>query len=339
MEFKIGKIPVKVHGAFAITAILLSLTSQDPVQIAIFAVVMFVSVLLHELGHAVAGIAYGLTPRIDLHGMGGTTSWPAGRKIGWGKSIVVSFAGPMVGIVLGIGVLIASALAAGQPITPLSYEHVLEIASQLPVAVPAKLAVVSFIYVNAVWGIFNLAPMLPLDGGNILLAFLQIVTKGKGERLARYVSIVAGVAFGLWALSRSNTWGAVLCGLFLFRNVQALRQVDRAKDEVQYFERLKEGFAALERKDGIIAIRCAEQVLENTNVPELRFEALRLLSYARVLEGQWGPLMALLERCRSELGNTELARLEQAATESDRPEEARRIKELREMPAAVAGFR
>jgi len=321
MEFKIGKIPVKVHGAFAITAVLLSLSTQDPVKIAVFVAVIFVSVLLHELGHAVAGIAFGLAPRIDLHAMGGTTSWPEGRKIGWGKSMLISAAGPFVGIVLGVAVFIALQ-AFGEPGNPI-----------------AASAAGTFVFVNAVWGVFNLAPMMPLDGGNIMLAFLQIVTKGRGERPTRYISIVVALVCGLLALRASYTWGAVLCGLFLFRNVQALRQVDRAKDEVQHFERLKEGFAALERKDGIVAIRCAEQVLESTNVPELRFESLRLLSYARVLEGQWGPLMSLLERCRLELGNTELARLEQAATESDRPEEAKRIKELREMPAAVAGFR
>ena len=321
MEFRIGKIPVKVHGAFAITAVLLSLSTNDPAKIAIFAAVMLVSVLLHELGHAVTGIAFGLTPRIDLHAMGGTTSWPEGRKIGWGKSMLISAAGPFTGIILGVAAWFAIR-AIGAP------ENAL-VAS----------AVSAFIWINAVWGLFNLAPMMPLDGGNIMLAALQMLTKGKGEKPTRYISIVVAAVCGILALRASYTWGAVLSGLFLFRNVQALRQVGRAKDEVQHFDRLKEGFAALERKEGRPAIQQAEQVLESTQVPELRFEALRLLAYARVLEGQWGPLMSLLERCRLELGPAELERLEQAATESDRPEEARRIKELREMPAAVAGFR
>lgn len=321
MEFRIGKIPVKVHGAFAITAVLLSLSTQDPAKIAIFAVVMFISVLLHELGHAVAGIAFGLSPRIDLHAMGGTTSWPEGRKIGWGRSMLISAAGPFTGIILG-GATFVAMMFTGGPENPY-------VAS----------AVSAFVWINAVWGLFNLAPMMPLDGGNIMLAALQMITKGKGEKATRYISVGVAAVCGILALRASYTWGAVLCGLFLFRNVQALRQVDRAKGEVQHFERLKEGFAALEKKDGPVAILHAEQVLENTAVPELRFEALRLLAYARVLEGQWGPLMSLVERCRLELGPAELSRLEQAATELDRPEEARRIKELREMPAAVAGFR
>lgn len=321
MEFRIGRIPVKVHGAFAITAILLSLSTQDPARIAIFAVVMFISVLLHELGHAVTGIVFGLSPRIDLHAMGGTTSWPEGRKIGWGKSMLISAAGPFTGIIVG-GATFVAMMFSGAPENPY-----------------AAAAASAFVWINAVWGVFNLAPMMPLDGGNIMLAALQMITKGKGEKPTRYISIVVAAVCGLLALRASYTWGAVLSGLFLFRNVQALRQVDRAKDEVQHFERLKEGFAALEKKDGPVAILMAEQVLESTQVPELRFEALRLLAYARVLEGQWGPLMSLVERCRLELGPAELERLEQAATELDRPEEAKRIKELREMPAAVAGFR
>jgi hypothetical protein len=272
--------------------------------------------------------------------MGGTTSWSEGRtKLGWGKSMLISAAGPFTGIILGGALYVASAVAGDTPLLPLSFEHTAEVVGALSAPYVAKVAAVSFIYINAVWGLFNLAPMMPLDGGNIMLAALQMLTKGKGERLTRYISIVVAVVCAGAALYYSYMWGAVLSGLFLFRNVQALRQVDRAKEEVVYFERLKEGFAALERKDGPVAILHAEQVLENTAVPELRFEALRLLAYARVLEGQWGPLMSLVERCRTELGPAELERLEQAAAELDRPEEARRIKELREMPAAVAGFR
>ena len=322
MEFRLGKIPVKVHGAFAITAVLLCLgPSTDPAKIAVFVVVMFISVLLHELGHALAGIGFGLSPRIDLHAMGGTTSWPQGRKIGWGKSMLISAAGPFTGIFLGGAAFLLMAYSG---------------APQHPLAASAANA---FVWINAVWGLFNLAPMMPLDGGNILLAGLQMLTKGRGEKPTRYISIVVAAGCALFSLRVSYTWGAVLSGLFLFRNVQALRQVGRSKDEVQYFERLKEGFAALERKEGPAAIAHAEVVLENTNVPEVRFEAIRLLAYARVLEGHWGPLMSLVERCRLELGPAELERLEQAAAELDRPEEARRIKELREMPAAVAGFR
>jgi Zn-dependent protease len=327
MEFRLGKIPVKVHGAFLITAFLLSTgfgRSFDARAIAatvVIVAVMFVSILIHELGHALTGLAFGLTPRIDLHGMGGTTSWPDGRKVGWGKSMVISAAGPIAGIIAGVAALIAKGFLAP------------------PEASLTETALNAFFFISAVWGVMNLAPMLPLDGGNIMLAFFQAMTKGRGEKPARYVSIVVCVGAIAASLRFGYTWGAVLSGLFLFRNVQALKQGGRMRAELELYERLKEGFAALDRKDGPAAIQHAEIVLEHTGAAELRFEALRLLAYARILEGQWGALMALVERCRMELGPSELERLEKAAEELDRPDEARRIRELRGQPAAVGGFR
>jgi Zn-dependent protease len=328
MEFRLGSIPVKVHGAFFITAVLLStgfgstFDARAIASTAVIVVVMFVSILIHELGHALTGRAFGLTPRIDLHGMGGTTSWPDGRKVGWGKSMVISAAGPLVGIVFGGAAFLAAAFL-GAPA---------EGSLQL-------LALKAFINISAIWGIFNLAPMLPLDGGNIMLAFFQLVTKGRGEKAARYISMAVCVVGIAWGLRAGNTWIAVLCGLFLFRNFQGLRQGERVRAEMDLYERLKEGFAALQRQDGPAAIEHAEVVLEHTGAAELRFEALRLLARARILEGQWGALMALIERCRLELGPSELEQFEKAAVELDRPEEARRIRELRVQPAAVAGFR
>jgi Zn-dependent protease len=328
MEFRLGSIPVKVHGAFFITAVLLSTGfsgSFDPravAQTAVIVLVMFVSILIHELGHALTGKAFGLTPRIDVHGMGGTTSWPDGRKVGWGKSMIISAAGPLVGIVFGGAAFFGAALVGAPAEGTLSL-----------------VALNAFVYISAIWGAFNLAPMLPLDGGNIMLAFFQLVSKGRGEKPARYVSMAMCVVAIAASLRFGWTWGAVLSGLFLFRNFQGLRQGDRMRAELDLYERLKEGFAALQRQDGPAAIQHAEIVLEHTGAAELRFEALRLLARARILEGQWGALMALIERCRLELGPSELERLERAAEELDRPEEARRIRELRAQPAAVSGFR
>lgn len=311
MQFRLGRIPVRVHGSFFIMAVLFGAAgTRSPQVIGIWMAVVFVSVLLHEMGHATTGRAFGLVPRIDLHGMGGTTSWPAGRKVSTGQSVLISLAGPFAGLAVCAAVLVAVRFG-------------LEPRGEL-----ARVAIEDILWVNGGWGVLNLLPMLPLDGGNVMAALLSRWLEGRGERAARIVSIVVSGAAGLLALVVGWTWPALLAGMFFFRNVQGLRQASLASDEEPLVAAVQEAYVALEKRDGKRMIELTEPVVANAKTPELRQAAVRLLAYGRLIEGHWGELMALLERAGKELGNEELTRLEQAATEMGRPEEAARIHEL-----------
>lgn len=207
MRFSLGNIPVTVHAPFFFMALLLS--AQGPFnvpRVLAWVVIVFVSVLAHELGHALSGIAFGLTPRIDLHGMGGTTSW-AHKNVGTVKRIVISVAGPLVGIVIG------GALYLGAPLL---------VSSGLPALARDVLEMV--IYVNLVWGALNLLPMIPLDGGNALAAALAHFKGAPGIRAAHYVSVVVAVLIGLFVLvtDPSDWWALLLLGMFAVQNVRAL---------------------------------------------------------------------------------------------------------------------
>src|SRR5258708_13486959 len=65
MTFRIGKIPVRVLPSFFLVTLLFNL-SANPSVLAVWMAVVFVSGLLHELGHASAGPAFGPEPRIVL---------------------------------------------------------------------------------------------------------------------------------------------------------------------------------------------------------------------------------------------------------------------------------
>jgi Zn-dependent protease len=316
LTFRIGSIPVRVQFIFLITMIFFA-RSTNPGVVAVWAGVVFVSILVHELGHALMGRAFGLTPQIEIHGMGGTTSWTDGRKLTPGRSILVSLAGPAVGIVIGFAVLVAVRFV-GEPAAPLARE-----------------AVEDVIWVNLVWGIFNLLPMLPLDGGNVMAAVFALISGGRGRRAAHFVSLGVAGLVGAGALYTHQVWVAVLAGLFAFQNVRGL-QAEKALDaEGPLRENLAEGFLAIDRGEGNRAIQIAEQVVQNAATAEVRNGGLKLLAYGRLLEGHWGSLMSLLEATRTELGAGELTRFEQAARELDRPEEAEKI---RGWIASAAGF-
>jgi stage IV sporulation protein FB len=81
--------------------------------------------------------------------------------------------------------------------------------------------------VNLAWAIFNLLPMLPLDGGRIMAALLELVF-GKGALRAAYIlSIVVAVLIGLLMVWLGSYITLAFCAFFIYLNVQAMRELDR----------------------------------------------------------------------------------------------------------------
>jgi len=213
MNFRIGSIPVRIHATFFITTAFLTLgaTPTLPNLLSWIGVVL-VSVILHELGHAFMGKAFGLAPEIDLHGMGGTTSWSSGRRLTTAQSIAVSLAGPAVGITLGGALWLASSTVAHPP-------------SEL-----VELVIRRAIFVNLWWGLFNLVPMFPLDGGNAVRTALVAAFEVPGARAAHVGSMIVAalLALAAWVVFR-DWWVPLLCVMFGAQNwraLQALRAVE-----------------------------------------------------------------------------------------------------------------
>jgi stage IV sporulation protein FB len=139
-------------------------------------IVVFVSILLHELGHAFTGRAFGGQVRILLHGMGGLT-YRTGKVFTDAEDIVVSLAGSITQIVvLGLPALFLLRTDAIDSFTLR--------------AIVADVAWVSF-----GWAIINLLPLLPFDGGNIAVTLLRRMNGIDAIRIVRFLSI--GVALGV----------------------------------------------------------------------------------------------------------------------------------------------
>lgn len=211
MQFRLGSIPVRIQGYFFLMAALLAASERDPARMAVWVAVVLVSVLVHELGHALVGRAFGLAPAIALHGMGGTTSFTplagrAGRPLGTLRNVLISIAGPFAGFALAAATLAAESQGLG--------------ASSAVAQQVLKL----FVYVNVYWGIFNLLPMYPLDGGNVLRHVASRLSLRHGERAAHVISLLVAVALALHGLANQEWWRVYLGALFGYYNVQALRR-------------------------------------------------------------------------------------------------------------------
>ncbi len=210
MAFTLFGIPVRVRPAFWLVTFLIaaprSLVASELVRLACWVAVVFVSILAHELGHAFAMRAFGRTASIELVGMGGLTSWGEGPAVTPGRRALVSLAGPCAGFALAAPVIALLALY-GAPAAGSTLESLAQ----------------SWLWVNVGWGLLNLLPIWPLDGGHVLEVALMSALGERGGRVVHVVSIaVAGLAIAA-ALHFEMTLAALLAGLFLFTNVQALR--------------------------------------------------------------------------------------------------------------------
>jgi Zn-dependent protease len=265
-----------VHAVFFLTALFFGLFVRDPLKLVSWVAVVFVSVMVHELGHAAMGLAFGLEPQIDLHGLGGTTSWSTERTLSTARRVAISLAGPFAGFAL-------AALVYWGP-------HLAHIALGLDLAPQTELgdfARRNLLWVNTRWGLLNLLPMLPLDGGNVMTQLLQGLTGGRGERPARVVSIVvAAVCVPLSFVSSVGWWGSLLAASFLASNWRGLQDAKAHEHDAPMRASLEQAYAALERKDAAQVLTLARPIALDSRTAPVRAEALQLLAFGFLLEGR-----------------------------------------------------
>jgi Zn-dependent protease len=322
VELKLGSIPLRIQGRFFIMALLLGLNEREPSRLAIWVAIVLVSVIVHELGHALMGKAFGLTPSIELQGMGGLTSFNGGRaELSTLKSIAISVAGPFAGFAFASLFLIAW-LAGVRPAHPLAHH-----AGWL------------LFVVNGIWGVFNLLPMLPLDGGNVLRSITRALTKDHGEKAARVISVITAATVAVVFIRLGWWWGLYLCVLFAFQNVQVLRQAGQMRVDQALADAIHAGHEALMRKAPQEAIAVLQPALAAEASSDLRQVALRVYVAALLHNGDADEAMRVIERERTIIGSEDLAHHARAMRALGRTSEADRIDELVKAPAPLSEFR
>jgi Zn-dependent protease/CBS domain-containing protein len=123
---------------------------------AAFVVLLYLSVLVHELSHSVVARGYGLpVRRILLYPLGGVSEIEREAPTP-GREFAVAGAGPALSLLLGV-------LGWG-------------IAHVVPDGVPG-LVIRNLMFANFIVGVFNLLPGLPLDGGRMLRAVIWKLSK------------------------------------------------------------------------------------------------------------------------------------------------------------------
>ena len=233
LRFSVAGIPVRVHPLFWVIALLLGSASSNLLSIVVWVVAIFVSILIHEMGHALAMRRYGQDSQIILHFAGGLT---VPESVAWGggyanvsltanQRIFISLAGPFAGFFLAVFVLVVAA-ALGGTIIP---NFVLGIIPFPLVFLPTggellNSLFIALLWVNIFWGLINLMPVFPLDGGNVTRYILIQSDPWNGLRTSLWVSVIAGAVLAIAGLLfLRSIYMAFLFGLLAFQSYQALQ--------------------------------------------------------------------------------------------------------------------
>jgi hypothetical protein len=140
--------------------------------------------------------------------------------------------------------------------------------------------------VNFGWGVLNLLPMLPLDGGNVMTQLLNALTGGRGERPARVVSIVVASLAVAVALLFQYWWGGLLAASFIASNVRGLRDATARAHDAPMLPVLEQAYAALNAKDASRVLALARPIALSSRTAPVRAEALQLVAFGFLLEGR-----------------------------------------------------
>lgn len=230
LNFRLFGFPVRIHPLFWLGAALLGAsTFEAGVQFAlIWIAVVLVSILVHELGHAVAFRAFRADSHIVLWIFGGLTV-PYSGVGGRGRRIVVSLAGPFAGF------LLCGLVYASHKLTGWGLGNGPEVAWLY----------IALIFVNLYWGIFNLLPVFPLDGGQVARELCEGKWRGQGLQVALKISVGVAAAVAAYSLfcvvdarsgrgmlddlpdwfPRGSLWTAILFAMLAVQSYQLLQQI------------------------------------------------------------------------------------------------------------------
>lgn len=170
--------PVDVRPGFLILLVLFGViySGQGQGELGIWlAVCVGTFTLMHELGHAFAARATGAEASIALDFLAGYASFEPTRVLKRWERAGISVAGPAVQIAIGSVVL----LLMGS--SPFKIDH-------------TSAAQIAVWWAGPVIGLINLAPILPLDGGNIVMSGLDAIIPGRSRNVMIYFSLALTVS-------------------------------------------------------------------------------------------------------------------------------------------------
>jgi Zn-dependent protease len=206
IRFSIFGIPVLVHPFFWVTLALIggALSANSPsaiLGVCLFLLAGFISILIHELGHALTARKFGARSEIVLQAFGGYAAY-SGARLSRPQGFAVTAAGPAVQILLGVLLFI--------------------LIPKLPEISPyGRYFLTTLMGISIFWALLNLLPVLPMDGGRMLDSILG----PERIHITLWTTIIVASLLAIVALKFTGSiLLPIFMGMFAWQAWQALRE-------------------------------------------------------------------------------------------------------------------
>lgn len=238
------RLTLSIHPFFWLFAALIGwMMASTLTGIFSWVLVILVSVLVHEFGHALTGLSFGQEVAIRLEMFGGVT-YRRGPKLKLWQDFLITFNGPLAGFLLAGGAYLLRQWVA-KPDSVLA----------------VTLAI--FLYVNIFWTIVNLVPILPLDGGQLLRIILERFFGYRATSIALLIGLGLGVLLSILFL----VLGLFLLGMIFmilsfesYRGWKAYRIASEHDQNPELQKRYADAMKALENGAPEVALEGLSQI-------------------------------------------------------------------------------
>lgn len=234
LHFRVAGVPVRVHPLFWLATVFMGLGRDgDPIEVLLWVVAVFACILVHELGHVLAFRYYGMSAHVVLHAFGGLAIPNAGRWGGAGRTretwladTVIALAGPCAGFLFAGVIFLGLTLGGRTPQVAFSPQMLIYTIWKPFPAQNVNVLIFYMQFINIFWGIINLLPIFPLDGGQVCRAVMGKLDPYNGLRQSLIISIVTASGMAALCLLRfHSSFSAIFFGYMAFQNYTLLQQM------------------------------------------------------------------------------------------------------------------
>ncbi len=244
LHFRLFGTPVRVHPSFWLFGVLFGwgITGGKVERLLIYLACFFVSILVHEMGHALAARLFREPTKIILFAFGGVAMGLYHQLRGWHR-LVIAMSGPLMGFAFLALVWFSASI----------FEDILSGDPQAFNDNVKALLRYTFLYLNFMnlfWNVMNLLPIYPLDGGQVVREACLMATPSRGLVLSLGISFIfAGLVaiYSLLVMRRRDLpyppqldpmFNLIFFAIMAFQSFSMLQQASRAQrrydDEKQW---------------------------------------------------------------------------------------------------------
>jgi len=233
-NFQLLGIRTRIHPLFWAIAALLGIQAvkQNFVWLLLWISAVFISIVVHELGHALCFRYYRINSHIVLYHFGGLAipdSFQAagyGSQLKSGQQLAISAAGPAAQLALALVVILLLRLTGYSDGFVSIFIPPHWTADPL-VFVPSeelRRFIFYLVEVSIFWALLNLMPVYPLDGGQIARELFLLGGSRQAIPHSLILSIVVAVGIALWGFQRQESFMGIMFLMLAYSSYMTLQQ-------------------------------------------------------------------------------------------------------------------